>query len=514
MSLCLCPQESANVAEMMLYAFTMRLKDSSQSSNAPCLRLFLITDVRRLPPPRLFMAQWHFFGEHTRAEESNLTEALIRGGVPRELCEDRHDVAKLVFITGVTPQLFSTVAEMSEGGRSRVLLVHVGNAALTSDCIWRLLHFGASDLLEWNSSGVIAEINIRLQRWRRIDEIVASPIVASNLIGVSAPWVSSIRRAAEIAAFTSSAVLITGETGTGKELVARLIHALDQRPNKREIVVVDCASLVRDLSVSEFFGHERGAFTGAITARDGAFALADGGTLFLDEVGELPPTIQAELLRAIQERTYKRVGSNSWKESSFRLVCATNRNLLQEVEEGRFRADLYHRMAASVCHLPSLHERVEDILPLAHHFMREVLPHAATVEFSAEVEQYLLTRAYPGNARDLRQLVLRILSRHAGGASITPGDIPPEDRPRVNDLSGTEWADEGFRDTIRRAIASGCGLREVRKEIEEIAIRIAVENEQGNLQRAADKLKVTDRMLQLRRAAVRKAPSTETAKIA
>ena len=133
-----------------------------------------------------------------------------------------------------------------------------------------------------------------------------------------------------------------------------MIHRLDSRLEKRELVIVDCTTIVPELSGSEFFGHERGAFTSAIAAREGAFALADRGTLFLDEVGELPIGLQAELLRVVQERTYKRVGSNAWKNTSFRLVCATNRDLLQEQAHGRFRRDFYYRIAAWTCRLPAL----------------------------------------------------------------------------------------------------------------------------------------------------------------
>src|SRR5678816_1272096 len=140
--------------------------------------------------------------------------------------------------------------------------------------------------------------------------------------------------------------LIAGESGTGKELVARLIHALDRREPKGPFVVLDCTTVSPELAGSEFFGHERGAFTTAVTAREGAFAMADGGTLFLDEVGELPLTLQAELLRVIQERVYKRVGSNIWKQVNFRLICATNRNLLEEEARGAFRRDFYYRLAA------------------------------------------------------------------------------------------------------------------------------------------------------------------------
>src|SRR5690606_31880967 len=136
------------------------------------------------------------------------------------------------------------------------------------------------------------------------------------------------------------------------------------------LVILDCSTIVPELAGSEFFGHERGAFTGALITREGAFALADGGTLFLDEIGELPLHLQVQLLRVIQEGTYKKVGSNTWKSTRFRLICATNRDLSEEVKKGRFRADLFYRIASWTFHLPPLRERKEDILPLALHFLK------------------------------------------------------------------------------------------------------------------------------------------------
>jgi transcriptional regulator with GAF, ATPase, and Fis domain len=233
----------------------------------------------------------------------------------------------------------------------------------------------------------------------------------------------------EVARFTDAAVLITGESGTGKERVAQLIHELDPRPNKKRMVVLDCSTVVPSLSGSEFFGHEKGAFTGAAAARAGAFELADGGTLFLDEVGELSVPLQAELLRVIQEGTFKRVGSNTWRKSAFRLVCATNRDLAVEQAKGTFRNDFYYRIAGCRLHLPSLRDRAEDILPLFRHFFRQVHPDGEPPELEDAVRDLLVSRAYPGNVRDLRSLVLRIVHRYLGAGFVTVGDIPDRERP-------------------------------------------------------------------------------------
>jgi transcriptional regulator with GAF, ATPase, and Fis domain len=336
-----------------------------------------------------------------------------------------------------------------------------------------------------------------------VEELVNSPLVKQNLIGESRGWRRVMRQVVELARFSSGSLLITGESGTGKELVARLVHTLDSRPAKGKLVVLDCTTVVPELSGSEFFGHERGAFTNAIAARDGAFALAHQGSLFLDEVGELPLSLQAELLRVVQERAYKRLGSNTWHEADFRLVCATNRDLQAEEAKGNFRLDFFHRIASSRCHLPSLRERRDDLLPLARHFLREAFENAADLDFAPDVQELLLTRDYPGNIRELRQLVLRIARRHTGPGPITVGAVPNEDRSATFELLSRDWRDEPFQNAIRRALAGGAGLQDIKEQTVEAVIEIVLRDAAGSIKRAAIKLGVTDRALQMRRAARR-----------
>lgn len=294
--------------------------------------------------------------------------------------------------------------------------------------------------------------------------------------------------------------MVTGETGTGKELVARLFHHLDRRPDKRDLIVVDCTTIVPTLSGSEFFGHERGAFTGAMSARDGAFAAADRGTLFLDEVGELPLPLQAELLRVVQEGTFKRVGGDTWRTTGFRLVCATNRQLRSEVLAGRFRLDLYHRLAANTVVLPPLRERRSDVLDLFRHFLAE---HTGRMDQPVEstVVTFLEQRDYPGNVRDLRQLAHRIAARHVGPGPITPGDIPDDERPTepVTDAGGLRRL---FESAVEAALAAGVGYRGIRDSAADTAVRLAIRECGDDLQEAARRLGVTDRMLQKWRADV------------
>ena len=290
-----------------------------------------------------------------------------------------------------------------------VLAIAVSDKGIEAEETWALMRAGAADVLVWREIPAEADqVVARLTRWRAVQELVDCPRVRDELVGHSTAWRALLRQVVEVASFTQASVVIMGDSGTGKELIARLIHDLDTRPDKQDLVVVNCTTITPELSGSEFFGHERGAFTGAINARDGAFAVANRGTLFLDEIGELPLPLQAQLLRVIQEHAYKRVGSNAWQHTEFRLICATNRTLESEVVNGRFRGDLYYRIAGWTCRTPRLCERREDILPLAQHFLAESEPARTPPPIDEPVRQYLLARDYPGNVRDLRRVVTRL----------------------------------------------------------------------------------------------------------
>ncbi len=451
------------------------------------------------------MRVWcHFFGLDNVVLRSAVVEALTGVGITTYALDPEKPSGPGMLVFGeITQRLCGFLREVAHSGLERVLAIAASSSALAGGDAWRLLQAGASDVFAWDhSTNPAGEVAARFERWDAVDRLIESSLVRNNLVGQSPAWISVLRRVVEVARFTDAPVSITGESGTGKELVARLIHMLDRRSTKHDLVVVDCTTIVPELSGSEFFGHERGAFTGAVASRDGAFALANGGTLFLDEVGDLPLELQAQLLRVVQERTYKRVGGNSWNQTEFRLICATNRDLAREVSRGRFRSDLFYRIASWTSKLPPLRERVGDILPLVQYFMQQLQPNQELHELDESVRAYLLTREYPGNVRDLKQLISRIVYRHVGSGPITVGDIPEEERPSV-ELGQAGWYDESFESAIGRALALDVGLKEIRRTAEDTAVRIAVRQENGNLQRAAIKLGVTDRALQMRRAARR-----------
>lgn len=406
----------------------------------------------------------------------------------------------VVCFAAPTDDVCDLVREVSRSGVERVLAIATSRQALDNGSAWRVLQAGASDVFAWDAvDNPAAVIAARLRRWQAVDQLLQSSLVRNNLVGRSPAWLAVLRQTVEVARYTDAPILITGETGTGKELLARLAHTLDLRRSKRDLIVLDCTTIAPELSGSEFFGHERGAFTGAVAARDGAFALADGGTLFLDEVGELPPTLQAQLLRVIQEHTYKRVGSNTWQRTDFRLVCATNRDLTSDDSRVHFRRDLYYRIANWTCHVPPLRERTSDIMLLARHFAQQLTSDRSTPDFDAAVQEYLSKRDYAGNIRDLKQLVSRLMYRHVGPGPITPGDIPEAERAPF----ATDRPDATIEPAIRHALDRGAGLKEIRTLAEDTAIRLALADEDDNVPRAARKLGVTDRALQLRRAAQR-----------
>ena len=207
---------------------------------------------------------------------------------------------------------------------------------------------------------------------------------------------------------TPMSVLITGASGTGKEYVARRIHSLSKRADK-PFVAIDCGAMLKDLAASEFFGHVKGAFTGAVTDKTGAFVEANGGTLFLDEVGNLSYDVQVQLLRALQERRIRPVGSTQEIEVDIRLVCATNENLPLAIERGEFREDLYHRINEFTLRMPALHERGRDILLFADFFLQQANEELERhiMGFEPKAVEAMMNYSWPGNLREMKNLVRR-----------------------------------------------------------------------------------------------------------
>jgi len=247
--------------------------------------------------------------------------------------------------------------------------------------------------------------------------------IPTEVVGESAMMQRILAQLAQISA-TSATVLIEGESGTGKELIANIIHYNSKRAAS-PFVKVNCAAFVETLLESELFGHEKGAFTGAVAARKGRCELADQGTLFLDEVGDLPVSAQIKLLRFLQEKTFERVGGATTQQVDVRIISATNRNLEELVAKGAFREDLFYRLCVVRVQVPPLRERREDILPLAGHFLRRYRnTHNRPLSgFSPELSRLLHGHSWPGNVRELMNCV-ECLVVSAPGPMITPEDVP------------------------------------------------------------------------------------------
>ena len=369
------------------------------------------------------------------------------------------------------------------GGTALIIVMSAYGSRETAIEAMRL---GAYDYISkpFNADEVVlaiskAEEREALQREvRRLRERVQEAEGFGEVIGRSAVFREVLDLAARVAPFPTT-VLITGESGTGKEAVARAIHGASTRRDE-PFVGVNCGAIPENLLESELFGHEKGAFTGAERARDGLFTEAHGGTLFLDEIGELPVALQVKLLRVLQERRLRPVGGSQEREVDVRVLAATSRDLVQEVEDGRFREDLFYRINVIHLHLPPLRTRPEDIQALAEHFMQRhgrrlgVEPEPLTAEMLTLLARY----SWPGNVRELENVVERglVLSGGALRAEHLPGHVRsstsrfslPEDG---DDLSVKRRLPALERDLIARALEQTNGNRTRASELLDLSTR-------------------------------------------
>jgi len=262
----------------------------------------------------------------------------------------------------------------------------------------------------------------------------------SAVLGVSSAMRKIEDMIRKVAGLRSS-VLLTGESGVGKEVAAQFVHGLDPRSAKGEFIAVNCAAVPENMMEAEFFGYEKGAFTGAQRAHKGFLERADGGTLFLDEVGDLPHHMQAKLLRALQERCFFRLGSERVTRSDFRVVAATNRDLYADMLAGSFREDLFYRLAVINLWIPPLRDRVEDIRWLAERILAELaVEHGRALAVSEPFMRDLLARTWKGNARQLRSYLEQAAVLSDQGVI----DLPPDARVSRREMDGPDVEDEAF----------------------------------------------------------------------
>ena len=360
-----------------------------------------------------------------------------------------------------------------------VLMTGHGSAAGALDAIsfgafdYLMKPFGIGDVSAISSSAC----NVIEKRTHRkvVADLPLHYISDTNLVGRSTAFVELMKLVGRVAT-TSLPVLISGESGTGKEVVARAIHLRSARASG-PFVAINCGAIPADLIESELFGHVRGSFTGAMADRQGLWQDAEGGTLFLDEITETTRHFQVKLLRALQEGEIRRVGSNHTKRVEVRVIAASNRDIEEDVREGRFRQDLFYRLNAVTLHLPPLRDRREDIMPLAKHFARSVLePGEHPVSFSPEALDLLERYDWPGNIRELENAVFR-------AAALCDHTVRSEDLPeRIRSFSTNllETAGNG-RSRIDGAVAEPVTL----SQVEALHVACVLAHTRGNKQAAA-----------------------------
>ncbi len=320
-----------------------------------------------------------------------------------------------------------------------------------------------------------------------------------GIIGKSAPLIDLLSLIRTIAP-SDTTVLVTGETGTGKELAARLIHQLSRRKDRR-FVAVNCGALPETLLESELFGHEKGSFTGAIAQKKGKFELAEGGTLFLDEIGDISPAVQVKLLRVLQEREFQRVGGTSDLKANVRLIAATNRDLIAMMEQNQFRKDLFYRLNVIQLYVPALRERPEDIAELARHFVQRFAEKIgkSIAALTPDALQLCLTYKWPGNIRELENVMERAVTLAPEGKKwITPDLLPNNLRSSTESapsLDLAELVDRVDWSALLKTLEARGSLTGLLNYLEWTITRRAVAEYGGNKSHAAKVLGRTYRWL-------------------
>jgi two-component system response regulator FlrC len=421
-----------------------------------------VPDVVPLPDPDILNRDWDFMlldditaDERLRRTHHPLVTFGIRSVLRVPLKEEGVIVGGLNFVS-FQPGVYS--------GRdvlvAKRIAAHVHLA---------LSHHGLSE-----EARRAAEAQERARQLETRVEGLAAELAArgrpSRVVGVSAPWKDALRQATKVAS-TETTVLLTGDSGTGKEVLARYLHSASQRA-RGPFVALNCAALPDTLLESELFGYEKGAFTGAVAGKPGRIELAHGGLLFLDEVGETSPAVQAKLLRVLEEREFQRLGGTRTLRADIRIVAATNRDLRSAMARGTFREDLFYRLAVFEIRLPALRERPDDILPLAATFLEEIGGELGrpAAGISRDAKEALLRYRWPGNVRELRNvlerasilcdgglvthdhLALPVSSTTLQAADVKPAPAHGQATPAASALPGSDTLADLERSAIEAAL--------------------------------------------------------------
>jgi DNA-binding NtrC family response regulator len=440
-------------------------------------------------------------------DETNLrkTLATILRGRGYSISEASDGSEALELLRDATPDLVFTDWKMPEIGGEEVLRHMRRDPRLSAIPVIVITAFGSShSAIEAVRLGAydfitkpfdLQDISLTAERAlahsslsREVNQLRAqvgrnSTPAAGRLVGSSGPMMDVFKMIGKVAE-TDSTVLICGESGTGKELVAEAIHNYSQR-RENPFVVINCAALPENLLESELFGHERGAFTGAVGRKPGRFEMAEGGTIFLDEISEIPPSLQSKLLRVLQEHTFERLGGTETICGNFRVLAATNRDLEACVREKLFREDLFYRLNVVRISVPPVRERRSDIALLAEHFLRiysekNGLP---AIGFSDDAILMLQTYSYPGNVRELENMIERAILM-ARGRVVMPVHFPSKSSPE-NGRNFAQPQTDLLSLPFHKSIA----------ELEKRLIQNALNEAKGNKTEAADRLQINRRLL-------------------
>ena len=408
---------------------------------------------------------------------------------------DGSDIGLIVF-DRVSADVLDLVRGSSRDG-VRILAVGTSAEAVEDSGPWPLLDAGASDVVvRMDDASLADQVSARLTRWGEVEGLVHSSEVQDALAGRTLAWISLLREIVEVARFSDASVLLIGESGTGKDVVARLIHELDARPLKDEFVTIDCRSFVGTREGEDLAGHHPGTFEDADAPFSGDIGLetlgvGDAGTIFLDEVEHLPPSLRGSLLRSIEQRNRRSVDGMGRPTSNLRLICSTSE---EPSGLGTETADDFWERITIRFHLPPLREHRDDIPTIAEHLLRRLRPDGEEIQLDPALDAFLESRDYPANVHDLLTLIRGISTRHAGPGVVTVGSIPQDERfnPGMVDNS---WQRQDLERAVRHAIDAGASLKTIGETARDAAVRIALSYEGGDVARAAKRLRATTRTI-------------------
>jgi len=442
------------------------------------------------------MTRWISFVASEAAAASSVRSALADiVSAPPPPVPDASDIGLIVF-DRVSADVLDLVRGSSRHG-VRVLAVGTSAEAVEDIGPWPLLDAGASDVVvRMDDAGLADQVSARLTRWEEVEGLVHSSEMQDVLAGRTLAWISLVREIVEVARFSDASVLLIGESGTGKDVVARLIHELDARPLKDEFVTIDCRSFVGTRDGEDLSAHHPGAFEDADAPFSGDIGLEtlgvrDAGTIFLDEVGDLPPSLRGSLLRSIEQRNRRPAGGMGRPRSNLRLICSTSE---EPSGLGSETADDFWERITTRFRLPPLREHRDDIPTIAEHLLRRLRPNGEEIRLDPALDVFLESRDYPANVHDLLTLIRGISARHAGPGVVTVGSIPRDERfmPGMVDDS---WQRQDLERTVRHAIDAGASLKTIGETTRDAAVRIALSYEGGDVARAAKRLRATSRTI-------------------